>query len=130
MKIQPDKTTTSLITAYDGHSIHMGAERINRSVFIGSHGERADWPVVHFDALTAAHFEQLIASKPELVIFGSGAKLRFAHPKLSQALMQARIGLETMDTPAACRTYNILAGEGRHVVGAFLIEPTESASCA
>jgi len=38
--------------------------------------------------------------------------------------MNQRIGVETMDTPAACRTYNILAGEGRHVVGAFLIETT------
>jgi uncharacterized protein len=122
MKFQPEKTDASLITAYDGTSIHIGAERIATSVVLGSHGERFDWLAARFEDLTAEHFEQLGASKPELIIFGSGAKLRFVHPKLQEALMKARIGVETMDTPAACRTYNILAGEGRHVVGAFLIE--------
>jgi uncharacterized protein len=121
MKFQPEKTDASLITAYDGTSIHIGAERIEKSVVLGSHGERFDWQAVSFEDLTAEHFERLGESKPELVIFGSGAKLRFVHPKLLAGLMQARIGIETMDTPAACRTYNILAGEGRHVVGAFLI---------
>jgi uncharacterized protein len=124
MKIQPDKTDASLITAYDGRSIHIGPEHFEHSLVVGSHGEREIWPVSQFEALSAAHFEQLIVSKPELVIFGSGARLRFMHPKFTQALMQARIGLETMDTPAACRTYNILAGEGRHVVAALLIETT------
>jgi uncharacterized protein len=122
MKFQPEKTDASLITAYDGTSVHIGAERIATSVVLGSHGERFDWNAAQFEDLTAAHFERLGESKPELVIFGSGGKIRFPHPKLIAALMQARIGVETMDTPAACRTYNILAGEGRHVVGAFLIE--------
>jgi len=54
------------------------------------------------------------------VIFGSGTRLRFAPPALLGALMKARIGIETMDTPAACRTYNILVGEGRRVVAALL----------
>jgi uncharacterized protein len=57
-----------------------------------------------------------------VVIFGSGQKLRFASPALMQSLMQKRMGLETLDTQAACRTYNILAGEGRKVALAVLIE--------
>ena len=61
--------------------------------------------------------------KPELVIFGSGTRLRFPPPAFLRGLMDQRIGLETMDTLAACRTYNILAGEGRHVVAALLIDP-------
>jgi uncharacterized protein len=56
------------------------------------------------------------------VIFGSGSKIRFVEPSLLQDLIQLRIGFETMDTPAACRTYNILMGEGRLVLGAFLME--------
>jgi uncharacterized protein len=56
------------------------------------------------------------------VIFGSGSKIRFLDPSLLQDLIQLRIGFETMDTPAACRTYNILMGEGRLVLGAFLME--------
>lgn len=122
MKFQPEKTDATLITAYDAGGIHIGAERIEKSLVLGSHGERFDWLAASFEDLTAEHFERLGASKPELIIFGSGKKLRFVHPKLIATLMKARIGVETMDTPAACRTYNILTGEDRHVVGAFLIE--------
>jgi uncharacterized protein len=73
--------------------------------------------------LSTDMFDQLAQIKPELVVFGSGSKLRFPSPALQRALMTARIGLETMDTLAACRTYNILAGEDRHVLGVFLIDP-------
>jgi uncharacterized protein len=58
----------------------------------------------------------------ELVIFGSGPRLRFVAPALSRALIERQIGLETMDTHAACRTYNILAAEGRQVVAALLMQ--------
>ena len=61
------------------------------------------------------------------MIFGSGTRLRFPPPAFLRALMEKRIGIETMDTLAACRTYNILAGEGRRVIAALLIE-TESTS--
>jgi uncharacterized protein len=64
----------------------------------------------------------LLALKPELVIFGSGLRQKFIHPSLYKSLIQNHIGLETMNTAAACRTYNILAQEGRHVVAALLIE--------
>jgi uncharacterized protein len=63
-----------------------------------------------------------------LVIFGSGARLRFPPPAWLQALMRQRIGIETMDTQAACRTYNILAGEGRSVLAALVIEPARAAT--
>jgi len=55
------------------------------------------------------------------VLFGSGSALRFPHPHLIRALTEARVGLEAMDTPAACRTFNILAAEGRGVVAALLV---------
>lgn len=80
------------------------------------------WDVTRFEDLTEAHFERILALKPELVIFGSGPKLRFARPNLYRPLIQARIGMETMDIGAACRTYNVLASEGRAVLAALLIE--------
>ena len=61
--------------------------------------------------------------EPELVIFGSGERLHFVSPALYRALIEARIGIETMDTAAACRTYNVLASEGRSVVAALLVCP-------
>jgi hypothetical protein len=58
----------------------------------------------------------------ELVIFGSGSRIRFAAPAVLRPLIERGIGIETMDTAAACRTYNVLASEGRAVVAALLIE--------
>ncbi|HET8694282.1 MAG TPA: MTH938/NDUFAF3 family protein, partial [Aquabacterium sp.] len=72
---------------------------------------------------TEAHFLQIAQAQPEVVIFGSGTTLRFPAPSLLRPLMAARIGIETMDTAAACRTYNILVAEGRRVMAALLLEP-------
>ncbi len=131
MKLQPDKSDTQIINAYGAGWVSIGSvaagvpklEKITHSIVIGSHGERLDWPGICFAQLNAELFDQLAQIKPELVIFGSGGILRFPSPVLQRALMAARIGLETMDTLAACRTYNILAGEDRHVLAVLLIEP-------
>ena len=127
MKLQPDKFDVQSILAYGPGWIGLGnqgvAEKIDYSVVIGSQGEKYAWQCPRFEELSAEHFEQLAKLKPELVIFGSGTRLRFPPPAFLSTLMAARIGVETMDTLAACRTYNILAGEGRHVITALLIEP-------
>jgi uncharacterized protein len=128
MKLQPDKLDVQSILGYGPGWVGLGhngvAEKIERSIVIGSRGEKFDWQCTRFEDLTEEHFTQLAATQPELVIFGSGSKLRFAPPAFMRALMQKRIGIETMDTLAACRTYNILAGEGRQVIAALLIETT------
>jgi uncharacterized protein len=78
--------------------------------------------VERFDALSERHFAALADLAPELVIFGTGARLRFPAPALLRPLIERGIGVETMDTAAACRTYNVLLGEGRAVVAALLFE--------
>ena len=78
------------------------------------------WAPGSFDALDEDSFSALLAFKPELVIFGSGHRIRFPQPRWLRGLMQARVGLETMDTAAACRTYNVLASEHRSVVAALM----------
>jgi uncharacterized protein len=131
MKLQPDRLDVQSILGYGpgwiGLSSNGVAEKIERSIVIGSRGEKFDWNCERFEDLSAEHFAQLAQTKPELVIFGSGTRLRFAPPALLRALMENRIGIETMDTLAACRTYNILAGEGRQVLAALLIEPAGQA---
>ena len=126
MKLQPDRLDVQSILGYGPGWVGLGrdgvAEKIERSIVIGSRGEKFDWNCDRFEDLTQAHFAQLAESQPELVIFGSGSRIRFAPPALLQVLMQKRIGIETMDTLAACRTYNVLAGEGRRVMAALLIE--------
>ena len=126
MKLQPDRLDVQSILAYGDGWVGLGnngtAEKVEHSVVIGSRGEKFDWQCDRFEDLTEAHFEQLAATKPELVIFGSGKRLRFPPPAFLRILMAQQIGIETMDTLAACRTYNVLAGEGRLVVAALLIE--------
>ena len=127
MKLQPDRLDVQSILGYGPGWVGLAsqgvAEKVEHSVLIGSRGERLQWHCTQFEDLGARHFEEIAAPRPELVIFGSGSRLRFAPPAFLNSLMSLRIGLETMDTLAACRTYNILAGEGRHVIAALIIEP-------
>lgn len=121
MKIHPDKINVPSIKGYGPGWVQIANEKITRSVILGSRGERLDWGCESFADLTASHFDQLAQLQTELVIFGSGERLRFVSPALTQALIQRQIGMETMDTQAACRTYNILAAEGRYVAVALLM---------
>jgi uncharacterized protein len=123
MKLQPDRIETQSVTAYGAGWVAIKGEKITHSVVITSEGLRLDWQCQRFEDLGPQHFAQLAALEVELVVFGSGERLRFVPPQWQAELMARRIGLETMDTQAACRTYNILAGEGRKVAAALLIEP-------
>lgn len=122
MKLQPDKFDVQTISGYGPGWVSVNGEKLKHSLVIGSKGQRLDWQVSRFEDLTLAHFTQLATLDAELVIFGSGTRLRFPPPAWLQPLMAQRVGLETMDSQAACRTYNILAGEGRNVVVALVLE--------
>lgn len=123
MKLQPDRLEgVNVISRLDAGRVWVNAVEWRSSVLVPWRGDALPWPAARLTDLTAAHFEQLLALQPELVIFGSGAKLRFVSPALQRALIERRIGVETMDTAAACRTYNVLASEGRTVAAALLIE--------
>lgn len=122
MKLQPDKSDAQSLTAHGPGWVAINNEKVEGSVVVGSRGERFEWNCTRFDELGPEHFAQLAELGAELIIFGSGTRIRFPQPAWLQPLMARRTGVETMDTPAACRTYNILAGEGRHVIAALLIE--------
>jgi uncharacterized protein len=121
MKLHADKADLYAITAYGEGWVAINGERHTRSLVLSSTSGVLPWECTRFEDLTATHFDCLLADRPELVVFGSGSRLRFARPALLQSLMARRVGVETMDTAAACRTYNILAGEGRRVTAALLI---------
>jgi len=122
MKLQPDKFDVQTISGYGPGWIDVDGTRVTGSLVLSSRGQRFDWECARYADLGEAHFARLAELGPELVLFGSGERLRFPRPAWLQALAARRIGIETMDTAAACRTYNILAGEGRHVVVALLQE--------
>lgn len=122
MKLQPDRfTAANVIGGYTATTLTVGDTTWRESVVLPWQGEVFAWNAGGFDALGAAHFERIAALRPELVIFGSGARLRFPRPEWLRSLIEQGVGLETMDTGAACRTYNVLVGEGRSVVAALLL---------
>jgi uncharacterized protein len=121
MKLQPDQSDVQTIRAHGPGWVGVGSEKIMHNVIIGSRGQRVQW-ADGFDALGPEDFATLAAMGVEVVIFGSGARIRFPKPAWIAPLMAARIGVETMDTAAACRTYNILAQEGRDVAVALLLD--------
>jgi uncharacterized protein len=125
MKFQPDSLAgTNTVSRHERGAVWVNGVRWDRSLLVPWRGEVRPWPLDELAALAATHFEQVLALAPELVIFGSGERLQFVSPALYRSLIEARIGVETMDTAAACRTYNVLASEGRSVVAALLVTPS------
>lgn len=113
-----------LFTGYGEDHVLINGHRHDASLLLTARGiEIAPWAGLGFDALTAAHFEWVAQRGLDILLLGTGTRLRFPHPSLTRALMDARIGLEVMDIGALCRTYNILVTEGRSVGAAVLIEP-------
>jgi uncharacterized protein len=124
MKFQPDTLDgVNVITRQETGRIWVGTTPYTHSVIVPWLGSVQPWHAASLTDLTEAHFDSLAEQRPEVVVFGSGARLRFVPPALMRGLMARRIGVETMDTAAACRTYNVLAAEGRLVLAALLIEP-------
>jgi uncharacterized protein len=123
MKLHSSSTEKyQTVTGYDRNGVEINAQRYDYSVLVMPEVTPRPWNVTRFEDLTAAHFEQIAADKPDVVILGTGEKQRFVHPRLIASLSSQRIGVESMDSHAACRTYNILMGEGRKVTLALIIE--------
>lgn len=79
------------------------------------------WPAQSAAELNLEHFDAVLPRKPEIILLGTGAKLRFPDYSLMARILQTGIGFEVMDTQAACRTYNILVEEGRQAAAAIIL---------
>ena len=108
-------------TGYGAGYVEVNGKRYTSSLVVSAGTLVIDWPTPSVDALTADHLAAILELKPEIVVIGSGSTFRFPEPARLAPLHQARIGVEVMDTAAACRTYNILLAEGRGVVAALIV---------
>lgn len=123
MKLHSDSTQQyQTVTGYDASGVEINAQRFNYSLLVMPETPPRPWDVTRFEDLQAAHFEQIAADAPDVVILGTGERQRFVHPRLIAALSAHHVGVESMDSQAACRTYNVLMGEGRKVTLALIIE--------
>ena len=121
MKFHLSHGEGNVITGVGPGWFRVGVREYRENIAMTSQTILAGWTRGGFDALAEADFEALLALEPEIVLIGTGATIRFPHPRLTRALTDARIGVEVMDTAAACRTFNILAAEGRNVAVALLV---------
>jgi uncharacterized protein len=123
MKLHSSSTQQyQTVTGYFDGGVEINATPYLHSLTVMPETPPQPWPVAAFEELTEAHFEAIAASSPDVVILGTGERQRFIHPRLIASLSGRRIGVECMDNQAACRTYNILMGEGRKVTLALILQ--------
>jgi len=123
MKLHSTVTAGLLaITAYDAGSIAVNGRRLTKSFLLTPQRLIEDWSPASFDSLTEADLGVVAELGCPIVLLGTGTRQRFPAPVLLRPLIERRMGVEVMDTYAACRTYNILMAEGRDVAAALIIE--------
>ena len=118
---QDDAPSGPIIHAYEPGRIQVGEIGYRRSLVISPDRVLDDWRPQTPEQLGAEDFEPILALSPEIIVLGTGASQRFPDPATYGAIMNRGVGLEIMDTGAACRTYNILMSENRRVVAALIM---------
>ncbi len=113
----------NLVRAVTPAGIRVGERLIARSAILTAERIVTDWPPRTVAELTEEHLRLVLALEPELILLGTGEQQQFPAANLQRLALDARVGLETMTTPAACRTYNVLVQEGRRVAAALLLAP-------
>lgn len=121
MKISLDTGTgATRITAYESGKITINDETVRSSVIVHADGFRL-WEAESIETLTEELLLAALQEKPDILLLGTGGSHSFPAPQLMKPIAEHGAGLEVMDTAAACRTYNILMSEDRHVVAALLL---------
>tara|TARA_B110000116_G_scaffold263459_1_gene269974 strand:+ start:575 stop:985 length:411 start_codon:yes stop_codon:yes gene_type:complete len=111
----------NIFSGYGSGYVVVNNKRYENSIITMPDNIIEDWQALTVEQLTEEHFELLIPYEPEIILLGTGTTLRFPSPLVTKNLLKLKIGVEVMDTNAACRTYNILMAEGRNVAAALLI---------
>lgn len=112
---------TNYITAYGPGSIEVNKVVYKQSLLLNA-AQIEPWEIVSFETLNTADLSNLLTFSPALILLGTGISLRFPHSSVLAPLTQQQVGVEVMDTPAACRTFNVLVAEGRQVLLAAIVE--------
>ncbi|MFO1302712.1 MAG: Mth938-like domain-containing protein [Burkholderiales bacterium] len=121
MKFHLQAPGANVVTGMGPGWVRVGTTEYRENVVLLPDSIVTGWAPQGFDALAEADYASLLAHDPEMVLLGTGAAQRFPHPRLLQALAVARVGVEVMDTRAACRTFNILVAEDRRVAAALIV---------
>lgn len=122
MKFTKDQISNITIRHIESGTINIGGELVCDNIALTTNEIIHNWQACVIEELTEQDLEPLFVSEPELVLLGTGSQLIFPPRELFFALARRGIGLEAMDTAAACRTFNILASEGRRVAAVLIVK--------
>ncbi|MDE2196362.1 MAG: Mth938-like domain-containing protein [Gammaproteobacteria bacterium] len=123
MKFTMDRPAggVNCIRAYAPGQINVNDKLLSTSFVITPTALMENWPPQRFEDISLEHLQAALALAPEILIIGTGPALRFPEARLMAEIQRRGIGLEVLDTAAACRTYNVLVSEDRKVVAALLM---------
>ncbi len=116
-----DNTAKFLIHEYTAEYIRVKNVQHTRSIIISYNALFPEWAPQSIDQLTETHIIEILKEMPEMILLGTGKKIQFPHPKILQPAYERNVGIEVMDTAAACRTFNMLASDGRKVAAGLII---------
>lgn len=105
----------------DAHSVTVADRAFTQSLILTRSKVIGDWAVTDVAGMARGHVEPILALEPDVVLLGTGARQRFPSQEVLAAFLERGVGVEVMDNSAAARTWDILAGEGRNVVAAFIL---------
>lgn len=112
---------TNTIRAYDTGRVQINERVITTSLIVSPDQLDPEWQPERFDDLEIGHFMPILDWEPEIVLIGTGRTQRFPSVEIRRLFAERGIGMEAMDTAAACRTYNVIVLEGRRVAAALLM---------
>lgn len=112
----------NLFTAYGEGYVAVNHQKHEKNLIVLPENIIEGWSTACVETLTEADMARLLELGVEVILLGTGSRLRFPAGTLMRPFAPAGIGLEIMDLQAACRTYNILAAEGRKVAAALLFD--------
>lgn len=125
MHIHLETTEKHAVQAYSETQIQINQINYRKSLIVSKEKIITHVQITDIDEINHDHLHLLIHLSPELIILGHTRRGKFPPFSILAQLAQQRIGVESMDIGGACRTYNILLGEGRQVVAMFLLNPNE-----
>jgi len=121
MKFHLNTITGNVFTGYGPGYVEINKVRHQSNLLVMPDRLVESWTAGNFETLAREDFAALLEWQPEIVLLGTGSKIRFPHPRLTADLIAARVGIDVMDAQAACRSVNVLAAEGRRVAAALLL---------
>lgn len=122
MKFTEDYATgVNVVRSYDSSGITINTKSYSQSLVVSSNSLIENWPLQQISDLNTETLDLILELKPEVIVIGTGSKLEFPSPQTYSNIINQGIGIEFMDSGAACRTYNILISENRRVVAGIIL---------